>query len=239
MGKLVLGSGGIFFEHESDPIVDHVLSLIEKKNPLKMVYLPTAGHDDREEDEGYVKDYCLRHGFDEVVSLHLSDESLTDEYIENTIMSASVVYAGGGNLLFLLETWRKRKADIYLKRAYENGTVIAGQSSGAMCWCRRGYDNCGENGAYMFLDGLDLIPYVLCPHFEDWQCFCTDVKSQELDALAVDNDIAISIVDGEYKIIDSGRNPKHSAFYLPANEDFKVHDIVKEHYEIPGWKYAE
>lgn len=234
MGKLVLGSGGIFFEHESDPIIDHVFSLIEKKNPLKMVYLPTGGHDDREEDEGYVKDYCYRHGFDEVVCLHLSDDSLTDEYIKETIMTASVVYAGGGNLKFLLETWRRRRADVYLTEAYKNGTVIAGQSSGAMCWCKRGYDNCGLDGRYMFLDGLNLIPYILCPHFEDWQCFCEDVKMQELDALAVDNDIAISIVDGEYTVIDSGRNPKHSAFYLPADDEYRVHDIVKEKCVIPN-----
>lgn len=55
---------------------------------------------------------------------------------------------------------------------------------------------------------------------------------QELDGLAVDNDIAISIVDGKYEIIDSGRNQKHSAFYLPADKEYKVIDIVKEKPEI-------
>ena len=235
--KLVLGSGGIFFENESDPIIDHILSLIEvNKEHLKMVYLPTAGHDDREEDEAFVKDYCMRHGFEEFVSLHLTDESLTDEYIENTIMTASVIYACGGNLKFLLETWRKRKADVYLTKAYNSGIVCAGQSSGAMCWCKRGYDNCGIDGRYMFLDGLNFIPYILCPHFEDWQCFCEDVKMQELDGLAVDNDIAISIVDGEVEIIDSGRNPKHSAFLLPAADGYRVHDIVKEKCTVPNLK---
>lgn len=228
MGKLVLGSGGIFFENESDPIIDHVISLIDDKSNMKMVYLPTGGHD-TDEDEEIVRDYCMRHGFKECISLYLTDESLTEEYIKDKILSASVVYAGGGNLKFLLETWRKTKADIYLKQAYENGTVIAGQSSGAMCWCRRGYDNCGIGGRYMFLDGLNLIPYILCPHFEDWTCFLEDVKMQELDGLGVDNDIAISIVDGEYTVIDSGRNPKHSAFYLPAAEEYRVIDIVKEH----------
>lgn len=231
MKKLVLGSGGIFFENESDPIIDHVISLIEDKSCMKMVYLPTGGRDTKE-DEEIVRDYCMRHGFKECVSLYLTDESLTDEYIRNTILSASVIYAGGGNLKFLLETWRKTKADVYLTQAYENGTVIAGQSSGAMCWCRRGYDNCGIGGRYMFLDGLNFIPYILCPHFEDWQCFLEDVKMQELDGLGVDNDIAISIVDGEYTIIDSGRNPKHSAFYLPAAEEYTVKDLVKEHIRL-------
>lgn len=226
--KLVLGSGGIFFENESDPILDHIFSLIDDQDNKRMVYLPTGGHDDYEDDEN-VRSYCLRHGFKSAVSLHLSNEEHTDEEIRELILSATVIYAGGGNLQFILDTWRSRGVDVLLKQAYENGTVIAGQSSGAMCWCRTGYDNCGENGAYVFLPGLDLIPYVLCPHFEDWQCFLTDVPKQELDGLAVDNDIAISIVDGDYTIIDSGRNPKHSAFYLPKAQNYKVIDIMREH----------
>ena len=231
MGKLVLGSGGIFFENESDPIIDHIFSLVEDKSNMKMVFLPTACRDSHDEEET-VRTYCLNHGFKECVSLYLSDETLTDEYIKNTILSASVVYATGGNLKLLLETWRKTKADVYLKQAYENGTVLAGESSGAMCWCRRGYDNCGLDGRYMFLDGLNLVPYILCPHFEDWPSFLEDVKMQELDGLGIDNDIAISIVDGEYTIIDSGRNPRHTAYYLPASDEYKVRDIMREHVDI-------
>ena len=231
--KLVLGSGGIFFDHESDPILDHIISLVEDKADMKMVYLPTAGHDSHDMEDT-VRDYCLRHGFQDVLSLYLTDETLTPEYIRDTILSADVVYARGGNLQFLLDTWRKSGADVWLKQAYEQGTVLAGQSSGAMCWCRRGYDDCGENDAFIFLDGLDLIPYVLCPHFEDWPSFLEDVKTQDLDALGLDNDIVISIVDGEYTVVDSGRNPRHSAFWMPAAENFAVKDLMVEHCRLKG-----
>ncbi len=227
--KLVLGSGGIFFENESDVIIDHVISLADKKD--KWVFLPTANRD-KPDDEETVRRYALTHGFKEATSLYMSRDDVSDEYIRDTILSADVIYADGGNLKFLLETWRRRGAIPYLRQAYENGTVIAGQSSGAMCWCRLGYDNCGIDGRYMYLLGLDLIPYVLCPHFEDWQQFLEDVKHQELDALAVDNDIALSIVDGEYAVIDSGRNPRHSAFYLPADEGYPVIDLQKDHVKI-------
>ncbi|MBQ7639257.1 MAG: Type 1 glutamine amidotransferase-like domain-containing protein [Clostridia bacterium] len=231
MGKLVLGSGGIFFENESDPIIDHVISLIGDKPKNSFVYLPTGGHDTTE-DEEIVRDYCTRHGFKNVRSLYLSDESLTDDDIRDTILGADVIYAGGGNLMFLLDTWRKTKADVYLRQAFENGTVIAGQSSGAMCWCRTGYDNCGPDGSFIFLPALDFIPYVLCPHFEDWPEFLTDVKKQPLDALGVDNDIVISIVDGDYTIVDSGRNPAHTAYFMPAENDWKPVDIMREHVKL-------
>lgn len=229
--KLVLGSGGIFFENESDPIIDHIISLVEDKTDMKAVFLPTACHDSHD-DEETVRSYFLRHGFTECVSLYLSEDTQSDEYIREKIQSASVIYADGGNLKFLLETWRKRGVIRYLTEAYEKGTVIAGQSSGAMCWCRHGYDNCGIDGRFMFLDGLNFIPYILCPHFEDWQHFLENVKMQELDGLAVDNDIAISIVDDDYTVVDSGRNPKHSAFFLPADEGYPVIDLVKEHRKL-------
>lgn len=229
--KLVLGSGGIFFKDESDPIIDHIISLVENKENMKAVFLPTACFDNHG-DEETVRSYFLRHGFTECISLYLSEENYTQEYLKEKILGASVVYADGGNLKFLLETWRKTGADKYLTQAYENGTVMAGQSSGAMCWCKRGYDDCGIDGRYMFLDGLNFIPYILCPHFEGWQHFRENVKMQELDGLAVDDDIAISIVDGEYTIVDSGRDANHSAFYLPADEGYVVKDIAKEHLPI-------
>jgi len=234
MGKLVLGSGAIFFENEEDPILNYIFNLIEDKENMRMVYLPTGGHDNNDYEPA-VKSYCERHGFKDCTCLYLSDESLTDEYIRDTILGASVVYAAGGNLQFILDTWRKTKADVYLKQAYENGTVIAGQSSGAMCWCDVGYDNCGPDGSFVFLEALGLFPYIICPHFEDWPQFLDDIKKEpycRYDAIGIDNDLVIAIVDGEYTVVDSGRNAKHAVYYLPAKEDHKIYNILKEHRPI-------
>ena len=178
MGKLFLASGNIHFENESDKIIDSLFSVIPEKN--KMVFLPTASFDNHG-DEETVRNYAVSHGFKECISLYLTDETLSDEYIKETLLTADLIYADGGNLKFLLETWRKRNADKYMIEAYNNGTVLAGQSSGAMCWCRRGYDDCGPDGRYMFLDGLNLIPYILCPHFEYWPSFLEDIKMQDDD----------------------------------------------------------
>lgn len=235
MHKLVLGSGGIFFENAEDPIINHIISMVDDKTDMKAVFLPTACHDSHD-DEQTVRNYFISHGFSECVSLYLSEETTTDEYIREKIEGASVIYADGGNLKFLLETWRKRNVIPLLREAYDRGVVIAGQSSGAMCWCRTGYDNCGLDGRFMFLHGLDFIPYILCPHFEDWQHFLENVKMQELSGLAVDNDIAIAITDGEITVVDSGRNAKHSAFYLPAEDEYRVHDLQKEKISVPNLK---
>lgn len=235
MHKLVLCSGGIFFENGSDPILDHIFSLIDDAHGKKMVYLPTAHRDDPG-DEAVVNDYCRRHGFSASRSLYLTDPNLTDEEIHRAIAGAGVIYASGGNLQFLLDTWRARGVDRYLREAYDSGTVVAGESSGGMCWCRRGYDDCGPDGQFIFLDALDFVPCVMCPHWEDWPEFLTDVKKQDLDGLGIDNDIAVSVVDGTATVIDSGRNPRHSAWYLPAAENWAVHDIVKEHIVLKNFQ---
>ncbi len=229
MGKLFLASGNIHFENDSDIILDCLFSKVENKS--KMVFLPTACHDSRDEED-IVRNYALNHGFDECVSLYLTDETITDEYMKNTILSADLIYADGGNLKFLLDTWRKRNADKYMITAYNNGCVLAGQSSGAMCWCRRGYDDCGPGGRYMFLDCLNLMPYILCPHFEYWPSFLEDVKMQELDGIGVDDDTAIYIENGEYTVYNNFEDENHSVFYLPSENNFKPVDLQKNRLSI-------
>ena len=92
MHKLVLCSGGIFFENESDPILDRIFSLIDEAHERKMVYLPTA-HRDNPEDEAVVNDYCRRHGFVSSRSLYLTDPNLSDEEIHRAIAEAAKMAA--------------------------------------------------------------------------------------------------------------------------------------------------
>ena len=80
--KLVLASGSILFESENDPIMEHILSLSDKKEDINFVYVPTAGFDSRD-NEAEVNDYCLRHNIGKCTFLCLSDETLSDEYIKN------------------------------------------------------------------------------------------------------------------------------------------------------------
>ena len=142
--KLILGSGGIFWDNPADPILEHIYSLIDDKTAPRLVYLPTAGRDNPN-DESEVNDWAFRHGFASVTHLYLSR-----------------------------------------------------------------------------------VPYILCPHFEDWPEFLDDVKKQEYDAIGLDNDIIFSIVDGHFTIVDSHRNPRHTAYWMPADEGFKPHNLYRE-----------
>jgi dipeptidase E len=134
-----------------------------------------------------------------VNSLLLTEESLTEEDIKNKILSADIIYAGGGNLEFLMNTFKKTKADKYLKEAYEKGVVLSGLSSGAMCWFEMGWDDCGEDHSFVFVECLGILKGCFCPHYEgkSWNNFKHAIKTIDFDGIAAEDGAALTYVDGK------------------------------------------
>ena len=176
MGTIIALGGGRYDDGEVMPIFERIVRESGKEHP-HVVFLPTAGHDDTEGDEpiweSFEKLGCT------VETLKLTDPENTDKHIYDTLVSSDIVYAGGGNLEFMMNTFKATGADEALREAYKRGKVLSGLSSGAMCWFDMGYDDCGENGDFMFVDCIGLLPYCYCPHFisERWQSFGTAVKA--------------------------------------------------------------
>ncbi len=189
MGVIIGIGGGRYSDGEVMPIFEKIVELCGKKNP-KVLFVPTAGFDDMEGDEDI---FALFEKLGATVSpLLLTDKSLTYSDIENTVLSCDIVYAGGGNLKFLMDTWKKTGADVAFKKAFEKGIILSGYSSGSMCWFAEGYDDCGENHEFMFVDCLGLLPYCNCPHYESgyWQSFKDAVKTRNVSGLALENGAA-------------------------------------------------
>ena len=200
MGIIVGVGGGRYCDNEVLPIFEHIVALSKKKNP-SVLFVPTAGYDDINGDE-HIFRLFIGLGCS-VSALLLTDKSLTKAEIEDKILSADIIYAGGGNLKFLMDTWKETGADEIFKKAYEKGIVLSGYSSGSMCWFSRGYDDCGENHEFMFVDCLGLLPYCNCPHFESgyWQSFADAVKSRERSGIACDDGAALVFDNGKYYTI--------------------------------------
>lgn len=202
--SMIIGCGG-------DCPPAYVLSKCNKTRP-KVVYIPTAGFDCFEGDE--VTEYLAK-GCETSV-LFLMDDTLTDEEIRNRIMSADIIQARGGNLKNLMLYWKKRGVDQLIRERFAMGDVIlCGSSSGSMCWFEEGYDDCGENGAFMFMDCVGLLPFCNCPHYETdyWQSFNEAVKTRKRPGLACDNDAAIVYDNGEF----------YTAFFEEADENTGVY----------------
>ncbi len=219
MHKIVACGGYSILDEENENITKHIFSLVDTDKP-HVVFLPTASFDIEDSMDEIGKRYgeygCT------FEPLYLTNEKLTESDIERAILSADIIFVGGGNIAFLMDTWKKSKADIYLRQAYEKGIVLCGSSAGAMCWFARGYDDCGKDHEFVFIDCMGFLPYCNCPHFEDesWhKNFSRDVSKQNLSAIAVDNDTALSYVDGRYSVVKCV--DEKSAYLFDAGKDFK------------------
>lgn len=225
MGK-ILASGGISFNDEEGLIVfQDIVNLCDKKENQKVLYVPTAGHDNYDDFDDLKKQFSDL-GCTEFDLLILTDKTLTHEDIENKIMTADIIFVGGGNLKFLMDVWNETGATEIFKKAYDKGIVLSGSSSGGMCWFERGYDDCGENGEFMFIDCLGLIPGCNCPHYhsEYWQTFDEAVKTQDLDGIGIEGDAGYIYADGEVRI-SSGHDGR-GVYTLKKEKDYIKNKII-------------
>ena len=221
MGKIVAIGGG-FDGSDADFLVRHILSLAGKKNP-RFLQIPTTCFD--ECDRGMISRF-FNMGCD-VDVLYLTHAYMTEELVADKIRTADVIHVPGGNLRFTAETWRRTHADRYLKEACEQGKVLFGASSGSMCWFREGYDDCGPENEFMFVECLGLLPYCNCPHYEGvyWQTFNEAIRTRAVSGIACENEAALCFIDGERYILHAPGYPDARCWFFDAEDGFRRYDL--------------
>jgi dipeptidase E len=222
MGKIVALSGALHGTEELNGIFARIVKMTGKRHP-EMVFLPTAHRDVFDPDWAGQFTEFLRLGC-RLRLLFVTQESRED--VTRALENADIIYACGGNLKFLMEAWRSSGACEAIREAYRRGAVLAGNSSGAMCWFREGWDDCGENGAYEFVDCLGLLPYCNCPHFESsgWQKFRGVIGTRGISGIAVEDDAAVICENGVLSCVQAtGVGRVH---YFDAQNGFAETDIT-------------
>lgn len=203
MGRIVAIGGGDLRCGETLPIDRYIVSLARNKNP-NLLFIPTASHD----FPGYIESVRTVYS-----SLGCSFESLclygdeSDDDIRRKILSADIIYVGGGNTEAMMELWRQRSVDQYLRQVYRNGTVLAGLSAGSICWFIAGYSDSEfiagvDRPVYKWVRGLGLLPFLHSPHYNEPERrgFDDYFAGQFTDAIALDNNTAFVEVDGVYSV---------------------------------------
>lgn len=221
MSKIVAIGGGFDGRH-GDFLVRHILSLCDKEKP-NFLTIPTTIFDnfDTSMYSRFFNWGC------EVDALFVTRDYVTEALIAEKIRKADVIHVPGGNLRFVAEMWRRYHVDKYLREAAQAGKVLFGASSGSMCWFREGYDDCGPEHEFMFVDCLDLIPYCNCPHYdsETWQSFNDVVRSRKISSIACENDAAICFVDDKRYILHSPERPDARCWFFDAEDDYRRIDL--------------
>lgn len=212
MQTIIAIGGGELAEKETLAIDREIVRLAEKDRP-RALFLPTASG----EPQGYVD------AFDAVYGgllgcrtdvLRILTEEASDTMIADKILSADIVYVGGGNTRRMLEAWRLRGVDRLLEEAWRQGTILSGLSAGSVCWFDSGYSDSDldVHGEYVALRALGLFPGIHCPHYEQRPEFDRYIKSYGGCGIGLEGCCALVVRDGQYRTLESA--PDASAYLL-------------------------
>lgn len=241
-GMIIAIGGGFDFEETFRPLLDKCMAHVNKEEP-KMLFLPTAHKDELEEKEEVVTWFENAGCQTDVLLVSKS----TKEEIENKIAWADIIYETGGNLRFLTENWKEKGVYKEVKKAFDRGAALIGPSSGAMCWAEKGWDDCGEevfritdsfpflgkDASYDFYDCAGLLPFCICPHFDNiaWRAYFFQAIGQDFPSLCIENGAAVVYCGGVYEVVSDEKTPKRRAYLIFRDRKIIMED-VKSHPEL-------
>ena len=156
---VAMGGGGF------DPLLDeHVLSLARSasgRDRPRVCFLATASGESPTYVASFYDAFARR---SEASHLSLFDRTVDD--IDAFLGEQDVVYVGGGNTENMLAIWRVHGVDRPLRRAWEGGTVMTGQSAGSLCWFETGTTDSFGKGLAALSGGLGFVPGSHAPHYD-------------------------------------------------------------------------
>lgn len=228
--KIVAIGGGDIRKNETLKIDTEIIKLSGKKQP-KMLFIPTASSD----NAGYVE--AITNYFTElhctVNILYLIDQQITFETMRDIILSADIIYVGGGNTLKMMTLWRRLGIDILVDQARQQGAVLCGISAGSICWFKYGNSDSRKfkNPAadYIKVTALGFIDAFNCPHYDTEVDRKASLKKMMKNypgvAIAVDDCAALEIVDDRYRIISS--NNKAQAYKVYWKDGTFYEEVIE------------
>jgi|SRR5580658_262309 dipeptidase E len=215
MPKAIVAIGGGQIRTRGTASIDReIIRLSRKKNP-RLLFIPTASSDSEiywNRVQEYFGDFLKC----QTDVLFLIEEQPSAERIRGKILSADIIYVGGGNTLQMMRIWRRLGVDKLLMSAYENGTVLSGISAGAICWFDSGHSDSmsfynPRKWEYIKVRGLGLISGIHCPHYNGMtrgiprrKHFREMIQKTGGIGIALENNCAIEFIDGRfYRVISS------------------------------------
>lgn len=203
-------------KYETKEIDEEIVRLSNKTAP-KLLFIGTASRENPYYfgaiREIYNKLNC------HVSELKVINEEITAREIEEKILNTDIIYIGGGNINYMLEEWKKHEIQTFLKKAYEKGIVMAGYSAGSYCMFEYNYE---------LIEGMSFIPAINCVHYngksgEKRQQFKRNVIGKGRVGIALDNGVALEIIEDKYRIIKSINTAK--AYKIDGEEEQEINNV--------------
>lgn len=132
---------------------------------------------------------------------------------------ADIIYEGGGDTFDMINLWKDTGFEKVLKKAWEDGKIMAGVSAGAIAWFSLGNTSDPRfiNEECNKIEGLGFIDAYISPHCEKEGKRESEIRSLKyIDkiGLSLSNCSAIEIIDDTYRIIKSIPNDNNFIPYV-------------------------
>jgi dipeptidase E len=214
MPRIIVAIGGGNIRTRGTAGIDREFIRLSNKKHPRLLFIPTASSDS-ERYWKHVDEYFGGFLKCKTDVLFLIKERLSKAQIRTKIMSADIIYVGGGNTLMMMRLWRRLGVDKLLVSAYEHGTVLSGISAGAICWFDSGHSDSmsfynPRDWKYINVKGLGLLSGIHCPHYNSKTLgvprrkhFRDMIRKTGGMGIAIENNCAIEFIDGQYRVLRS------------------------------------
>ena len=205
-----------------------------EKRPYAL-FIPTASHDFMPYYNSFHKIYTGVFGIKTDVALTVfHDYDL--EKIESKFLKADIIYVGGGNTLFMIDSWKKTGLLDLITDAYNREVIICGLSAGAICWFEEIYTDSLESEnkkeiPYSMAKGLAWVNGVVSPHYnERVKDFDEIVLNNYAEAIGIENNSMLEIIDG--KITKSISSENNNAYKIIKDSGKLIKEIIQPNIEL-------
>jgi dipeptidase E len=220
---IALGGGGFSMEPENPLLDRYILQQCKKENP-KICFIGTASGD----AESYIERFYNFFRLENCEPTHLSLFKPHTRDIKKFIMNQDIIYVGGGNTKNLMVLWREWELDVILRHAYDNGTILAGLSAGALCWFEDGLTDSYGTG-YEPIAGLGILRGSHCAHYDGAEdrgsTYQKAIQDGEIGSgYAADDGVALHFIDEELHRVVSSR-PNAQGYRVDKDKKTKLSSL--------------
>ncbi|MBR2375113.1 MAG: peptidase E [Clostridia bacterium] len=204
MKKTVIAIGGGELRERTTLKIDEYIAGLAKaragEQRANALFIPTASHDYMPYYNTFHKVYTGLFNIKTDVALTVFKEA-DMEKLRAKFEKADVIYVGGGDTVFMMESWKRSGILPLIKDAYERGVILAGLSAGAICWFSDIYTDSAQEltgEKYAMFRGLSWFSGVISPHYNARMLDFDKIVCYNYDcAYGLEDDSAIVIQDGE------------------------------------------
>ena len=201
MRKIVAIGGGELRERTTLKIDEYLAGLAKTHAGEKRacaLFIPTASHDFMPYYNTFHKVYTGVFDIKTDVALTVFKE-VDLEKMKGKFEKADLIYVGGGDTVFMLDSWKQSGLLDLIKDAYARGVILAGLSAGAICWFEDIYTDSlktDDGNEYAMFKGLGWIKGVASPHYNmRAKQFDEIVKTQFEKAYGIEDNAALILED--------------------------------------------